>query len=246
MRSRLPVLCIAAVALGAHAADDGESAGPGEDALPEIGGTLAAGVQSASGNTESQSVNLDAAAEVAYEIWRHKLQVTGYQSSEDGENTAERYKGSVQSDYRFSERSYLFANGSYESDKFGAFDRQASLSAGVGRRFVDTATLALDLEAGAGRRVNEPDGTNDREREGIVRLNGELAWEISETSRFTQTLEVISGDSNTATESVSAVRSRLVGDLSWRLSHTIIHNSEVPAGTEKTDTYTALAVEYAF
>lgn len=245
------LLFSALLAFNVQAADDdavdaAEAGAPAEPELPEVSGTLGVGALSASGNTESQSVNVDAAAQFAYEVWRHKVQVNGYQASEDGTDTAERFKGSAQSDYRFSERSYLFANGSYENDKFGAFDRQASISAGLGRRVVETQSLSLDLEAGAGHRVSEPDGTNDREGEGIARLNGELAWTFSETGEFTQELEVISGSSNTATESISAVRSRLTGDISWRLSHTIVHNSDVPSGTEKTDTFTALAVEYAF
>jgi len=238
-------------ALAVHAAEDdaagtADSGVPDESELPEVSGTLGIGALSASGNTESQSLNVDVAAQVSYEVWRHKFQVSGYQASEDGTDTAERFKGSVQSDYRFTERSYLFANGSHESDKFGAFDRQASVSAGLGRRVVDAPSLSLDLEAGAGHRVSEPDGTNDRDGESIARLNGELAWDFSDTGRFTQELEVISGSSNTATESITAVRSKLTGDLSWRLSHTIVHNSDVPADTEKTDTFTALAVEYAF
>ncbi|MDZ7829324.1 MAG: DUF481 domain-containing protein [Halofilum sp. (in: g-proteobacteria)] len=248
----LPIPLFAALITFNVQAAEGDAAGaadsgaPVESELPEVSGTLGVGALSASGNTESRSVNVDVAAQVAYEVWRHKLQVSGYQASEDGTDTAERFKGSVQSDYRFSERSYLFANGSYESDKFGAFDRQASVSAGLGRRVLETPSLSLDLEAGAGHRVSEPDGTNDRDGEGIARLNGELAWDFSESGRFTQELEVISGSSNTATESISAVRSKLTGDLSWRLSHTIVHNSDVPSGTEKTDTFTALAVEYAF
>lgn len=248
----LSILLLASLfAVSAHAAEDdgavSDTAGEPDDAtLPEVSGTLGAGVLSASGNTESQSVNIDAAAEIAYEIWRHKARFSGYQASEDGEDTAERFKGSVQSDYRFTERSYLFANASYESDKFGAFDRQASVSGGLGRRVLETESLELDLEAGLGYRESEPDGGNEREGESIGRLNGELAWQFAETGEFTQTLEVVSGSSNTSTESVSAVRSRLVADLSWRLSHTIIHNSDVPAGTEKTDTFTAIAIEYAF
>jgi putative salt-induced outer membrane protein len=248
----LPILLFSVLlAFNVHA-DDGDavdatdSGEPAAPTLPEVSGTLGVGALSASGNTESRSLNVDVAAQVAYEVWRHKVQASGYQASEDGTDTADRFKGSVQSDYRFSERSYLFANGSYESDRFGAFDRQASVSAGLGRRVLETPSLSLDLEAGAGHRVSEPDGTNDRDGEGIARLNGDLAWKFSENGQFTQELEVISGSSNTATESISTLRSRLMGDLSWRLSHTIVHNSDVPSGTEKTDTFTVLAVEYAF
>ncbi len=235
------------IAADAAGGDDGAESETGAgESLPAVGGTLGAGALITSGNTESEAFNADVSAEIAYAVWRHKARFSGYRASEEGDATAERYSGSVQSDYRFSERSYLFAHAGYESDKFGAFDRKASISAGLGHRFLDADGMTLDLEGGLGRRSSEPDGTNDREQEAIARFHGEFVWAFAETSRFSQELELESGDSNTASRSVSAIRSRLVGDLSWRLSHTLTHNSDVPAGTDKTDTFTALALEYAF
>lgn len=245
----VPLLAAAlsAAAPALQAADEAaEAPAPAGPGLPEISGTLGAGAVAASGNTDSRSVNVDLAASFAWAIWRHKLELSGYQASEDGEDTAERYDAAVQSDYRFGERDYLFARAAHQSDRFGAFDRQTSLTAGYGRRVLDTGAQSLDLEAGGGRRVSEPDGTNDRNYENVVRLNGEYAWAFAANSGFTQRLELEAGEDNTQTESVSAVRSRLVADLALRISHTVTHNSDVPAGTEKTDTFTAIAVEYAF
>jgi putative salt-induced outer membrane protein len=42
------------------------------------------------------------------------------------------------------------------------------------------------------------------------------------------------------------VSAKLLGDLALVASYTIKHNSDVSALTEKTDTYTALSLEYAF
>jgi len=170
----------------------------------------------------------------------------GYQASEDGEDSAERYSGRVQSDYRLTDRSYLFVTGRYERDRFGAFDRRASLATGVGRRFIETEDIELDLEAGVGRRVSEPDGTNERNYDTIGVLRGDFDWRLSQVSEFSQELEVESGESNTTTRSVSAIRSRFAGNLSWVLSYTIEHNSDVPADTEKTDRYTAVSLQYGF
>ena len=54
------------------------------------------------------------------------------------------------------------------------------------------------------------------------------------------------GSDNTFTESVSRVTAQLLGNLALVASYTIKHNSDVPVGTEKKDTYTALSLEYAF
>ena len=213
---------------------------------PEVSGNVTLGLFSASGNTESESTKIDIETEVDYELWRHTLAIDGYQASEDGEESAERYSGSLQSDYRISERSYLFVAGRYERDRFGAFDRRASLALGVGRRFIETEQVELDLEAGAGRRVEEPDGTNDRNYDTIDVIGGDFDWQFSDVSEFNQQLEVESGENNTSTRSVSAIRSKLAGNLSWVFSYTIEHDSDVPADTEETDRFTAVSLQYGF
>ena len=50
----------------------------------------------------------------------------------------------------------------------------------------------------------------------------------------------------TYSESVTALSAKLFGDLALVASYTIKNNSDVPPLTEKTDTYTALALEYIF
>ncbi|MEF8833770.1 MAG: DUF481 domain-containing protein, partial [Halofilum sp. (in: g-proteobacteria)] len=130
------LLLIAATAQAQDdAADEDAADAPG---YPEVSGNVTLGLFSASGNTESESAQLDIETEVDYENWRHTLTISGYQASEDGEESADRYNGRLQSDYRITERSYLFVAGRYERDRFGAFDRRASLAIGFGRRFFDT------------------------------------------------------------------------------------------------------------
>jgi len=239
------LLCLlAAPALAQDDAAGDEAQEP--PAYPELSGNVTLGLFSASGNTESESAKLDIETEVDYELWRHTLAINGYQASEDGEESAERYNSRLQSDYRISERSYLFVAGRYERDRFGAFDRRASLSLGIGRRFIETEDVELDLEIGAGRRVAEPDGTNEREYDTIGVLRGDFDWQLSDVSEFSQKLEVESGERNTSTRSVSAIRSKFAGNLSWVLSWTIEHNSDVPADTENTDRFTAVSLQYGF
>mgnify|MGYP001817612450 FL=1 len=71
-------------------------------------------------------------------------------------------------------------------------------------------------------------------------------WLFSETAEFRQDLTAEGGEENTYIESVTAVSAKLLGDLALVASYTIKHNTDVPALTEKTDTYTALSLEYAF
>ena len=80
----------------------------------------------------------------------------------------------------------------------------------------------------------------------IARGSIDYNWIFSETAGFDQNIVVESGSDNTYIESISAVRARLVGDLALVLSYTVKHNTDVPVGSEKTDTFTAISLEYAF
>ncbi len=213
---------------------------------PEVSGNIRLGLFSASGNTESNSVKFDIETEADYEKWRQTLTLNRYQASEDGEESAERYGGRLQSDYRITDRAYLFVVGRYERTRFGAFDRRASLAFGIGRRFIETEDVELDLEVGAGRRGAEPAGTNERDYDTINVLRGDFTWQLSDVTSFSQELEVESGNRNTSTQSVSAIRSTFAGNLAWVLSYTIEHNSEVPAGSEQTDRFTDVSLQYGF
>ena len=71
-------------------------------------------------------------------------------------------------------------------------------------------------------------------------------WQFSETAAFEQTFVLEAGEDNTFLESKSSVSATLVGALSLVASYTVRNNSDVPAGTEKTDTQTAISLEYGF
>jgi putative salt-induced outer membrane protein len=42
------------------------------------------------------------------------------------------------------------------------------------------------------------------------------------------------------------LRADIIGNLALVLSYRLRHNSDVPAGTEKTDRFTAISLEYGF
>jgi putative salt-induced outer membrane protein len=82
--------------------------------------------------------------------------------------------------------------------------------------------------------------------EGVIRGGLDYAWQLSETAEFTQDFVVEAGDENTYLESVTALRARILADIALVASYTIKQNTDVPIGSEKTDTFTALSLEYAF
>ena len=208
-------------------------------------GRVGLGYIATSGNSESKSANGNFDLLWNYEPWRHSLSGMAIKSSTSGVTTAEAFGLTAQSKYDFSERSYVFGLLAFNSDEFSTIDKQTRAAVGYGRRVIDTDKHVLNLEIGAGQRwADLRDGTSEDEL--IYRLGGDYTWNISDTSKFTQTLTVESGSSNTYTEAVSAVNANILDTLALVLSFTVKNNSDVLPGIDKTDTFTAISLEYTF
>lgn len=208
-------------------------------------GKAALGYLATSGNTESASLNSQ--FEIAYTQgkWTHILDATAIKSEENDQSTAEAYKLGWKSEYNFSEFDYLFGRAIWRKDLFSGYDQQFSQTVGYGRRLIETEKHHLSAEIGAGARQSTlRDGS--KENDTILRGGALYRWDMTETSQFTQELTVESGSTNTYLESITALRTRLLESLALVASYTVKNNSDVPVGIEKTDTYTALSIEYAF
>ena len=93
---------------------------------------------------------------------------------------------------------------------------------------------------------NRTRSTAEELDEAIIRGGLDYLFSIAENSEFSQKLLIEQGDDNRYTESTSALKTRIVGNLALVVSFVIKSNSDVPVGIEKTDRFTALSLEYAF
>ena len=208
-------------------------------------GKATLGYLATSGNTENSTLNTG--FEVGYTVgqWGHSFKAAAINASENEITTTEAYDAGWKSERNLSDKDFLFGRLNWRKDRFGGFDTQFSQTVGYGRRLVDTDKHKLNAEIGAGARQSKlQDGS--KEDETIFRGGMYYKWHFSETADFSQDLTVEGGDKNTYTESVTAISAKLLGDLALVASYTIKHNSDVAPLLEKTDTYTALSLEYAF
>lgn len=209
-------------------------------------GEAAAGLLVTSGNSETQSLNGKFALETLTERWKNRFSASGINNGDDEGRSAERYTLGDQLDYNFDPRNYAFGALDWEKDRFGGFRERTSETLGYGRHILTGPVHVLDAEIGAGARQTEAQDTGEEQDEFVGRIGGKYQWTISETSAFLQTLKVESGDENTFTESVSELKLSIVGNLFLSLSFTARNNSDVPADTKKTDTFTAISLAYGF
>jgi putative salt-induced outer membrane protein len=208
-------------------------------------GNAKLGYLATSGNTENSTLNTG--FEIGYTSgkWLHSLTAAAISASENEESTAEAYDVGWKTERKITDLDFLFGRVQWRKDKFGAYDTAFSQTLGYGRRLIDNDQHKLNVELGFGARQSELQ-SGDNENETIFTAGGYYKWQFSETAQFRQDLKTEAGSSNTYIESVTAISARLIGDFALVASYTIMNNSDVPPLTEKTDTYTALALEYSF
>lgn len=229
------------------------------------------GVLLTSGNTETQSLKGQINVTHDMPIWRNNYVLEGFSKKDqnefettDGEilreqqRTAERYFASIQTDFKLnSENRGLFIFGSYEEDHFSGYQYQSTLAAGYSDRLFRTDNSRLDYSIGPGMSFTETeeslasDGTlieGETERTGVLRISTNYLYQISETTKFTQTLAsdiALESNRNTKTKSETALTVTINSTLALRAGYTILYNSQVPEDIEHADTQTSLTLVYS-
>lgn len=210
------------------------------------------------GNTDTESLKAKLNLAKDYVQWRHKGMVDYYraeqtdQSTDEQILTADRLFLSAQSNYKFDadSKSSIFVFGSYEEDQFSGYEYQGTVAVGYGARYRYSETLYADYEAGPGYSVDKPliDGIpQESESSPILRLAGNLNWDISKTSRFTALAATEVGEDNTRSRAEVSVSANINEALALKVSVGATHNSFVADSmVEKLDTETAVTIVYTF
>ena len=203
------------------------------------------GYLATTGNSESTSVN--GSVDVGYAIgrWDHSLAFLAIGAESNGESTAERYSLGYKAKWNIRDWDYAFGSIDYDKDKISSVEQSLAETIGYGRRFIKNEVQELNGEIGLGHRKQDfIDGTDDSSA--ILRLGGDYLYNISPTASFTQTLAIDIGSDNTSTIAVSALNTKVRDALALVLGFTVKNNSDVPAGFDKTDTFTSINLEYSF
>jgi len=208
-------------------------------------GKATLGYLATSGNTENSTLNTGVEVGFATGAWQHLASAAAIHSKESDTTTAEAYAAGWKTERNLTDTDFLFGRLDWRKDRFSGYDSQFSQTVGYGRRLINTDRHVLNVEAGVGARQSKL-LSGITESEAIFRGGAYYKWLLSETAEFRQDLTTEAGSENTYLESVTAISAKLLGDLALVASYTVKHNTEVPALTEKTDTYTALSLEYSF
>jgi putative salt-induced outer membrane protein len=210
-------------------------------------GDVAIGYLATTGNSETSSLNGKSSVVYAHDDWKNTLAVSAVNTYADGQSSAENYLAAEQLEYNFTMRDYAFGAVDWNKDLFAAIRESTSETAGYGRHLLIGPRHFLDAELGVGARQQQTnDVPRERQNEFIGRGALKYRWAITDTTSFQQSLKVASGQSNTYTEAVSALKLQIIGNLFTNLSYTIKNNTQSAPDTEKTDTEAAVTISYEF
>lgn len=220
---------------------------PEEEKTEGWTGTGELGYVQTSGNTDTSAFNM--ALEFVYEKdqWRHRLGATALRSEKDSVTDAERYTFGAQSDYKLSDRSYLFGALRYINDEFAPYDPVSSISAGYGYTLIDNGVHFLLGEIGVGYRMQEVALTGEDEDEAIARGRLDYTWAVSDSTDFTNLFLVEAGSDNTYLENTTSLGVAINSKFAVKASFQWRHNTELPPGAiDDTDTQFTTNLVYNF
>lgn len=219
-RQTLATLALTSVILPAHADWQGKG---------ELGGVLARG------NTETETLNAKIDMTKQTEQWKHLVGFSVLRTTNNSVTSADRWELRGESDYKLTERSYVFGALRYEQDEFTDYEYQGTGSVGYGYKFIDTEVTKLDGKLGVGYRLAELRLTGESENQAIVRGAVDFSHQLTETTRIVDKFLVEAGSDNTFLQNIFGLEVRINSAMALGLAYEVRHNTEVLPGTEKTD-----------
>lgn len=216
-----------------------------------------AGLVIATGNTETKTANAKLLLVNEIDKWKHQFGGAALYTNSDPEGTtAQRWEAFEQSDYNFSPRTFWFGAARYEDDEFSGFEYQATLSTGLGHKFVDTDITKFVGTAGVGyKSFATRDSFDDAgvllergesDREVIFRGTLDYDHKLTATSSILDKFVVEAGADNTFVQNDIALQVKMTDVLALAVGYSVRHNTDPPEGFEKTDTLTTINLVYEF
>lgn len=202
------------------------------------------------GNTETSDLGLGLKLGRQAGDWKLSFQALADYGKTEGVETKNRMFGSVQADRNFSERLYGLGRVSYERDEFSGFESRAFAGVGLGYRVIVSEPTKWAVEVAPGVRYDDIRGTplvpGDSETGFSVIGASKFAHAFNDNVKLTNDTTVTWADASTQIVNTLAVTAALTGALSARASYDVRHDTDAPAGFEKTDTVTRVSLVYAF
>ena len=216
-------------------AEDGGWSGSGE-----------LGLANASGNTQSTTFVARLGLAREDERWKHAVGASFQYGKSDGVENARRYELFGSSGYRLGERSYVLGSLRNERDRFSGDEYQWTAGIGYGYEAIKSDETQLTFEVGPGYRWSKLQDLRVHNNEAVFRGAMQFAHRFNDTTSFYDNLLVEAGQENTFLRNELGLEVKMSNALALKAGLEVRHNTEVPPGSEKTDTLTTVNLVYGF
>ncbi len=253
--SRYWLLSMSILCAGASYADESVQPEQNIDVPDPLQTEVEFGYQAHTGNTVRRSLNARLSAEYTSGRHRSNGEWKYYNLYKDGEEDKRSSTYTLQSDYKFGPKTYLYGSFKGVDSRYTAYFKDFTFSGGVGYQFAYTKDYVLEVELGPGYRYQEPnlDEIDDDDivfpdivREGIFRGNLKSTWHALDNLSLSADITLVSGKSNTSIDSDLSVTNAITEDIALRLTHSRQYHNRVPEGLSKADSIFSLKLLFVF
>lgn len=197
------------------------------------------------GNSSNTGVTAGLKLERVGIDWRHKFRALVDFQRSNGLTTREQFLASYEPNYTLSDRLFLYGLAQYERDRFQGYSARYSASGGAGYRVIEEDTINLSVKAGpAYRRTQFVTGITDNNVAALAALDFDFS--LSERLKLTQDASAYFQSGNSTYISATGIEAGLGDGLVARLSYTLEHDTNPPAGSVQTDTLSRFTLIYGF
>jgi putative salt-induced outer membrane protein len=217
------------------------------------------GFLSSHGNSDAESLNGNIDMLRYDGDWKNEFYLGGLYGKNSGIVSAERWETRGQSNYTISGDLFTFGGLRYEHDLFDGFQYQASLTAGLGYKLLNSDDTKLTVQLGAGYRRLRPETIIkddsgavisrtplDATGEAIATAGVDFSHSFTKTTVFTNKFLVESGSSDTLLHDDIALTVKMSDKLALSVGYGITDNTKPPAPLKKLDTLASVNVVFSF
>ena len=211
------------------------------------------------GNSDGESINGNIDMLRYDDAWKNEAYAEGLYGKSAGVISAERWLVREQTDYTITTKTFAFGGLRFEHDLFDGFVYQASITAGVGYKFIDSDNDKLTGQVGPGFRRLRPETLSKddsgavveriplaAESEVIATVGVDYLHKFNQTTSVTNKLLVEHGSTDTLAHDEIALTVKMSTRLALSVGYAITDNSNPPTPLKKVDTVSTVNLVFAF
>ena len=214
-----------------------------------VDGGASAGYITTSGNTDVNSLRVDADVVARAAANRYTANAALIRAKDRGIETARTWTTGLKYDRFLTPRLFVNASSSFTNDQFRDLDLRSALGAGIGYQVADTTRVKMTADAGLGyvseNLASQPNDSYAAVRESISLTAGLLPGR-AEFFHLHDAYVGVTGDDNLFVKMQNGVRLALAGGFAMTIRHDLDYDRTPAVGRESSDRAFALTLGYRF